>query len=77
MSREWTPAEALGPYRLVEFRTGDVIRAELNPTYHVPNRPYFDRLEIKCGGDAACGTARRAMRPQSPITTTWATTSTA
>ena len=50
-----------GPYRLVEFRTGDVIRAELNPTYHVPNRPYFDRLEIKCGGDSA-GTARAVLQ---------------
>src|SRR5258705_8436142 len=48
-----------GPYRLVEFRTGDVIRAELNPNYHVPNRPYFDRLEIKCGGDSA--------RPTPPV----------
>jgi peptide/nickel transport system substrate-binding protein len=45
-----------GPYRLVEFRTGDVIRAELNSNYHVPNRPYFDRLEIKCGGDSAGAT---------------------
>jgi peptide/nickel transport system substrate-binding protein len=50
-----------GPYRLVEFRTGDVIRAELNPNYHVPNRPYFDRLEIKCGGDSA-GTARAVLQ---------------
>ena len=50
-----------GPYRLVEFRTGDVIRAELNPTYHVPNRPYFDRLEIKCGGDSA-GAARAVLQ---------------
>ena len=50
-----------GPYRLVEFRAGDVIRAELNPNYHVPNRPYFDRLEIKCGGDSA-GTARAVLQ---------------
>jgi peptide/nickel transport system substrate-binding protein len=45
-----------GPYRLVEFRPGDLIRAELNPSYHVPNRPFFDRLEIKCGGDAVGAT---------------------
>jgi peptide/nickel transport system substrate-binding protein len=50
-----------GPYRLVEFRPGDMIRAELNPTYHVPNRPYFDRLEIKCGGDAV-GAARAVLQ---------------
>ncbi len=41
-----------GPYRLVEFKPGDLIRAELNPQYHLPTRPFFDRLEIKCGGDA-------------------------
>ena len=41
-----------GPYKLVEFKPGDWIRAEINPTYHVPNRPYFDRLDIKCGGDS-------------------------
>ena len=45
-----------GPYRLVEFKPGDLIRAELNPTYHVPNRPFFDRLEIKCGGDSVGAT---------------------
>ena len=41
-----------GPYRLVEFKPGDLILAEINPTYHVPNRPFFDRIEIKCGGDS-------------------------
>ena len=41
-----------GPYKLVEFKPGDLIRAEINPTYHVTNRPYFDRLDIKCGGDS-------------------------
>jgi peptide/nickel transport system substrate-binding protein len=42
-----------GPYKLVEFKPGDWIRAEINMTYHVPNRPYFDRLDIKCGGDSS------------------------
>jgi peptide/nickel transport system substrate-binding protein len=50
-----------GPYRLVEFRPGDVIRAEINQNYHVPNRPFFDRLEIKAGGDAA-GAARAVLQ---------------
>jgi peptide/nickel transport system substrate-binding protein len=48
-----------GPYRLLEFRPGDLIRAELNPHYHVANRPFFDRLEIKGGGDAV--SAARAV----------------
>ena len=50
-----------GPYRLVEFRPGDVIRAEINPSYHIPNRPFFDRLEIKAGGDSA-GAARAVLQ---------------
>jgi peptide/nickel transport system substrate-binding protein len=40
-----------GPYRHVDFKPGDVIRAELNPAYHVPHRPFFDTFEVKGGGD--------------------------
>src|SRR6185436_11159542 len=32
---------------------------ELNPTYHMPNRPYFDSIEMKGGGDAT--SAARAV----------------
>jgi peptide/nickel transport system substrate-binding protein len=42
-----------GPYRIVEFKPGDVLRAELFPGYHEANWPFFDRLEMKGGGDAA------------------------
>jgi peptide/nickel transport system substrate-binding protein len=55
------PAVGTGPYRLIEFRPGDLIRAELNRSYHVPNRPFFDRLDIKCGGDAV-GAARAVLQ---------------
>lgn len=48
-----------GPYRFVEFRPGDVLKAERNPDYHMPGRPYFDTLEIKGGGDAV--SAARAV----------------
>ena len=41
-----------GPYRYVDFKPNDVVRAELNPNYHVPNWPFFDRVEMKGGGDA-------------------------
>ncbi|MBL8359010.1 MAG: peptide ABC transporter substrate-binding protein [Rubrivivax sp.] len=41
-----------GPYRLVEFRPGDLVRGEANPAYHMPNRPHFDAVEIKGGGDS-------------------------
>src|SRR5262245_61512801 len=48
-----------GPYRFVDFKPGDTLRAELNPSYHVPNWPFFDTLEMKGGGDAA--SAARAV----------------
>src|SRR5580765_2675770 len=48
-----------GPYRLVDFKPGDTIRAELHPAYHVANRPYFDTVEMKGGGDAV--SAARAV----------------
>jgi peptide/nickel transport system substrate-binding protein len=48
-----------GPYLFVDFKPGDVVRAKLNPDYHVPNRPYFDTVELKGGGDAV--SAARAV----------------
>jgi peptide/nickel transport system substrate-binding protein len=48
-----------GPYRFIDFKPGDLVRAELNPTYHMPNRPHFDTLELKGGGDAV--SAARAV----------------
>ncbi len=41
-----------GPYRFVDFRPGDVVKGEINPDYHVANRPHFDTIEMKGGGDA-------------------------
>ena len=41
-----------GPFRFVDFKPGDIVRGELNPTYHVSNRPFFDTFELKGGGDA-------------------------
>jgi len=41
-----------GPYRVAEFKPGDLLTGTLNPDYHAPNRPHFDRIEIKGGGDA-------------------------
>ena len=48
-----------GPYLFVGFKPGDVVLAKLNPDYHVPNRPYFDTLEVRGGGDAV--SAARAV----------------
>jgi peptide/nickel transport system substrate-binding protein len=41
-----------GPYRFADFAAGDFVKGERNPTYHVPDRPYFDTIEVKGGGDA-------------------------
>src|SRR5882762_5440318 len=48
-----------GPYLFVDFKPGDTLLAKLNPDYHVPNRPHFDTLELKGGGDAV--SAARAV----------------
>ncbi len=48
-----------GPYLFVDFKPGDLIRGKLNPNYHMPNRPYFDAVELKGGGDAV--SAARAV----------------
>ncbi len=48
-----------GPYMFVDFKPGDLVRGALNPMYHLPNRPFFDSIEIKGGGDAA--SAARAV----------------
>ena len=48
-----------GPYRFVEFKPGDLVSGERNPSYHVANRPYFDTIEMKGGGDAV--SAARAV----------------
>jgi peptide/nickel transport system substrate-binding protein len=48
-----------GPYKFVEFKPGDLVRGELNADYHMPNRPYFDTIEMKGGGDAV--SAARAV----------------
>jgi peptide/nickel transport system substrate-binding protein len=48
-----------GPYMFVDFKPGDMVRGKLNPDYHVPNRPHFDTIEVKGGGDAV--SAARAV----------------
>jgi peptide/nickel transport system substrate-binding protein len=48
-----------GAFKFVDFKPGDIVRGEINPNYHVPNRPFFDQLELKGGGDAV--SAARAV----------------
>src|SRR4051812_14168306 len=48
-----------GPYKFVDFKPGDVVLGAVNKDYHMPNRPFFDTIEMKGGGDAT--SAARAV----------------
>jgi peptide/nickel transport system substrate-binding protein len=48
-----------GPYKFVEFKPGDLVKGAINPDYYVTNRPHFDSIELKGGGDAV--SAARAV----------------
>jgi peptide/nickel transport system substrate-binding protein len=48
-----------GPYKFVDFKPGDMVRGTINTDYHEPNRPHFDSIEMKGGGDAV--SAARAV----------------
>jgi len=58
-----------GPYKIVEFKPGDMLRAEANKDYHVPNQPFFDTLEVKGGGDAT--SAARAVLQTAEFDVGW------
>jgi peptide/nickel transport system substrate-binding protein len=58
-----------GPYKIVDFKAGDTLRAEANTNYHVPNQPFFDTLEIKGGGDAT--SAARAVLQTAEYDLAW------
>jgi peptide/nickel transport system substrate-binding protein len=48
-----------GPYLFKDFKPGDMVSGVINPNYHMENRPYFDAIEMKGGGDAV--SAARAV----------------
>lgn len=48
-----------GPYRVVEFVPGDLVRYEANPTFREQGKPFFQHVEVKGGGDAT--SAARAV----------------
>jgi len=49
-----------GPFKVREFRPGDVILYDRFEEYWDPGKPFFDEVELKGGGDAA-GTARAVL----------------
>ncbi|HKX09968.1 MAG TPA: peptide ABC transporter substrate-binding protein [Stellaceae bacterium] len=58
-----------GPYKFVDFKPGDVVLAEINKDYHVANRPHFDTVEMKGGGDAV--SAARAVLQSGEYDYSW------
>ena len=58
-----------GPYLFKEFRPGDLVSGVINPNYHQPNRPYFDAVEMKGGGDAT--SAARAVLQTGEYDLSW------
>ena len=41
-----------GPYKVVDFKSGDVVTYAMNENYRDPNKPYFKTVTFKGGGDA-------------------------
>jgi peptide/nickel transport system substrate-binding protein len=58
-----------GPYKFVDFKPGDIVRGEIDTNYHVANRPFFDQIEMKGGGDAP--TAARAVLQSGEVDYAW------
>jgi peptide/nickel transport system substrate-binding protein len=48
-----------GPYQVVEFRPGDTVVYEPNPNFREDGKSFFNRIELKGGGDAT--SAARAV----------------
>jgi peptide/nickel transport system substrate-binding protein len=48
-----------GPYKFKDFKPGDLVTGVINMDYHMENRPHFDAIEMKGGGDAV--SAARAV----------------
>ena len=46
-----------GPYKLVDFKPGDVVTYDINPNFRDAAKPFFKTVTIKGGGDAE-GAAR-------------------
>ena len=58
-----------GPFKVVEFKTNDVIQLEANPNYRDPAKPRFATMTFKGGGDAEA--AGRAVLETGEIDYAW------
>jgi peptide/nickel transport system substrate-binding protein len=48
-----------GPYKVTQFQPGDTVTYAINEHYREANKPFFDQIQLKGGGDAA--SAARAV----------------
>jgi peptide/nickel transport system substrate-binding protein len=48
-----------GPYKVTEFKPGDVVTYEINDQYRDKDKPFFKQVQLKGGGDAT--SAARAV----------------
>lgn len=48
-----------GAFKFKEFHPGEFVSGVINTDYYIPNKPYFDAIEMKGGGDAT--SAARAV----------------
>jgi peptide/nickel transport system substrate-binding protein len=58
-----------GPYKVSDFKSGDVVTYDLNSDYYEPGKPFFDTVILKGGGDAA--SAARAVLQTGEVDWAW------
>jgi len=58
-----------GPYKVVDFKSGDVVTYAMNENYRDPNKPYFKTVTFKGGGDAP--TSARAVFQTGDVDYAW------
>jgi len=58
-----------GPYKVVEFKPGDIVIYEANSFFREANKPFFKRVELKGGGDAT--SAARAVLQTGDVDFAW------
>jgi len=58
-----------GPYKVVDFKSGDVVTYAMNENYRDPNKPYFKTVTFKGGGDAP--TSARALFQTGDVDYAW------
>jgi peptide/nickel transport system substrate-binding protein len=58
-----------GPYKLTEFKSGDVVTYAINEQFRDKNKPYFKTVQFKGGGDAL--SAARAVFQTGDVDYSW------